>query len=904
MPHLIFRRGLSHSGGLMRDEGDRGAGRTDPPETDPAAPRSAVPSAPPISNGKVLAGRYEVRELVGMGGMGTVYRAFDRELREDVALKILRPDRLGDSASVERFRREARLARKIGHPNVCRVFDLGEVDGHKFMTMEWVPGRSLGSISRGRKLSPARALALFRQIVSGVAAAHELGIVHRDLKPDNVLITLDGRAKVADFGLALFDLAELTTAVGAGTPPYMSPEQLRGVGVGKASDVFSLGIVGFEMFVGSSPFGEGLPMVVASAILRDPPRPFLCDGLPADIHGKLAALLSKALQKDAAERIVDAQVLLQELQGIGELGEDAAGGLPAGDSVATAAGEAALVRASKGAGGGSSSGSGALLTAARSISKGGSGPLRRRWLTAAGLLAGLVGAGLAARALVPPANVSPTPPVLSSSGTAAQVGFGLEAAVLVVDFEDLARDEGWAGLTQTAGEAVRAALRGIPGVRVLRANSPEGAPTWTVHGSVQRIGRDARISARFEAQGKTIGETVDADGSGVRPQEAIELLKDRVVDEARLLLAEHQRRVRAERETQSDNARQRFLDYLASRSRIVDINARRERVDEVLQLDSSYLSAKLERAELTAQAAGQLQDVDAALQEVDAVLKANPGEPRAAIQRCRYRRYRMSFLPRIDDADLEAAESSCRAALLTDPTSGAVLLTLAKLDATRCDLDSAITHLQDALATDRARGAEILPNISTFALQIGKLPQADVYTNQFVALQETEERLGAHALGKRAGMAAARGAYLLRGGVLFRLGRLEEAKTAFENELRHPRSGPFAEQTEAAALYGLQRAGAPNGLTPPLLQRLHDLEAKPRSNELLMSFAAEISKASPRDALTWIERVRGAQSCAALIVKANILGALNDRPAVNRVLADCKPQTRWEEACVARARER
>src|SRR5262249_909984 len=161
--------------------------------------------------------------------------------------------------------------RKITHPSVCRVFDFGEVDGLRYLTMELVEGRTLRALLREGRLGGERALAILEHVAAGLGAAHAQGIVHRDLKPENRIGRPDGRAGVMDSGLARRPVGEGDTSTEvAGTPAYMSPEQLRGEALNLRSDVFSLGILAFELLSGEPPFGRGAPAVVASAILRDP----------------------------------------------------------------------------------------------------------------------------------------------------------------------------------------------------------------------------------------------------------------------------------------------------------------------------------------------------------------------------------------------------------------------------------------------------------------------------------------------------------------------------------------------------------------------------------------------------------------------------------------------------------
>ena len=213
------------------------------------SPPVKTPSHASIDNarfvpGTVLANRYRIVGLLGKGGMGEVYRADDLKLGQPVALKFL-PDRfLSDGATLARFHREVRVARQVSHKNVCRVYDIGELDGHHFLSMEYIKGEELASLLRriGR-LPAAKAIQIARQICAGLAAAHENGVLHRDLKPANIMIDADGNARITDFGLA--GLAEdfHDDEMHAGTPAYMSPEQIEGETVSVRSDIYSLGLV-------------------------------------------------------------------------------------------------------------------------------------------------------------------------------------------------------------------------------------------------------------------------------------------------------------------------------------------------------------------------------------------------------------------------------------------------------------------------------------------------------------------------------------------------------------------------------------------------------------------------------------------------------------------------------------
>ena len=269
--------------------------------TDPQTPR-AIDAA--IAPGTTLGGRYHVRRRLGGGGMGSVWCVHDERTDEDVALKVL-PPRAGDDA-LTRFRREVTLARRIAHPNVCRVFDLGDPGGLHVLTMELIEGESLRArLGRG-PLPWAEARRLIDDLLAGLAAVHAAGVVHRDIKPENILIAADGRAVIVDFGLAWAPRTQIATAPDVGTPQYMAPEQLSGGAVDPRSDVFAAAMVIQEILDGRPPFEGATVALVSSAILRDPPRPLEGKAVPTGVRVAVARVLGRALGRDPATRQADA----------------------------------------------------------------------------------------------------------------------------------------------------------------------------------------------------------------------------------------------------------------------------------------------------------------------------------------------------------------------------------------------------------------------------------------------------------------------------------------------------------------------------------------------------------------------------------------------------------------------
>jgi serine/threonine-protein kinase len=268
---------------------------------------------------QVLANRYELVALLGVGGMGAVYRARDRELADFVALKMLRRELVNVPDMLARFRQEVKLARKVTSPNVARTFDIGEHDGDRFLTMELVEGESLaGLVARERRLPPRRALALAIPIASGLAAAHDVGVVHRDLKPENVLLGRDGSVKVTDFGIATAhaDVAAVRVTQGAiGTPAYMAPEQVTAEPtIDARADVYAFGVMLYEMLTGAMPWNGETVLAVASArLVKPPPDPRV---LRPEIDRPLAELVLSCMAREPRARPANGAAIVSVLRAL------------------------------------------------------------------------------------------------------------------------------------------------------------------------------------------------------------------------------------------------------------------------------------------------------------------------------------------------------------------------------------------------------------------------------------------------------------------------------------------------------------------------------------------------------------------------------------------------------------
>jgi eukaryotic-like serine/threonine-protein kinase len=266
--------------------------------------------------GEKFADRYELTELVGTGGMSSVYKAHDTLLERNVALKILHDHYSGDDEFVERFKREARAVAQLSHPNIVTVIDRGETAGRQFIVFEYIDGENLKELLvRSGRLPVDRALELALQIARGLAFAHEQGLVHRDVKPQNVLLNGDGKAKVTDFGIARSrDVEHGVTQTGTvlGTSNYIAPEQASGQPVDAQTDVYSLGVVLYELLAGDVPFpGENFVSVAMKHVNEPPPN--LLD-VRRDVPLRVAAAVDRALEKDPRQRFPSMDAFGAELE--------------------------------------------------------------------------------------------------------------------------------------------------------------------------------------------------------------------------------------------------------------------------------------------------------------------------------------------------------------------------------------------------------------------------------------------------------------------------------------------------------------------------------------------------------------------------------------------------------------
>src|SRR5467141_4178610 len=272
-------------------------------------------------------GNYRILEKIGAGGQGTVYRAADTKLGRTVVIKVLPPELTVKEANLKRFEREARLASALDHPNICTIFDLNDIEGVHFIAMQYVEGKNVRELVSGRPLDLRSALSIAIQVTDALDAAHSRGIIHRDIKAGNVMVTPSGQVKILDFGLAKLldsegagpggihhtDLTEV--GVPYGTATYAAPEQARGERVDERADIFSTGVLLYEMLTGSWPFQGKTSVDVRHAVLHEDPPP-LSESRPGETPVRLQQILDHALAKDRRHRYQKASDLRDDLRSV------------------------------------------------------------------------------------------------------------------------------------------------------------------------------------------------------------------------------------------------------------------------------------------------------------------------------------------------------------------------------------------------------------------------------------------------------------------------------------------------------------------------------------------------------------------------------------------------------------
>lgn len=326
LPELDPQETLNEAGTLVEDWNVASASKASKPSIG-----FSTSGTGELTPGTVLGGRYEILQLLGRGGMGAVYKAHDQELERTVALKLIRPDLARNPEMVRRFKQELILARQVTHKNVIRIFDLGQADGIKFITMDYVEGHDLRALLKEkRKFPSSEAARIMLQICRALEAAHSEHVIHRDLKPQNVMLDGKGRVYVMDFGIARSVHVPGMTQTGAliGTPEYMSPEQARGESLDQRSDIFSLGVIFYEILTGTKPYPSDTPLATLWKRMEEPVTPPIKfePGLPLALND----IVVKALQIKPENRFASAREMAHQLEiWLGPSAESSAIFLPA-----------------------------------------------------------------------------------------------------------------------------------------------------------------------------------------------------------------------------------------------------------------------------------------------------------------------------------------------------------------------------------------------------------------------------------------------------------------------------------------------------------------------------------------------------------------------------------------------
>jgi len=288
------------------------------PTEEVSAPTETLEAAKEeLTTGSTFAGRYQIIEELGKGGMGKVYKALDKEIDGKVALKLIKPEVAADKNTIKRFRNELKMARDIAHKNVCRMYDLNKEEGSYYITMEYVSGEDLKSfIRRSGQLAVGTTVRIAKEVCEGLSEAHKLGVVHRDLKPSNIMIDKEGNARIMDFGIARSIAGKGITGAGVmiGTPEYMSPEQAELKEVDQRSDIYSLGVILYEMVTGRVPFEGETPLGIAmkhkSEMPKDPKE------INAQVPEDLSRVILRCMEKDKGKRYQSAGEVSSELEKI------------------------------------------------------------------------------------------------------------------------------------------------------------------------------------------------------------------------------------------------------------------------------------------------------------------------------------------------------------------------------------------------------------------------------------------------------------------------------------------------------------------------------------------------------------------------------------------------------------
>jgi len=685
------------------------AGLWPPPESALTDQRAPTPlSLPPKPSdtremvGQVLVERYRLVDRLGAGGMGTVFQARDEELNIDVALKILPEPAALDRAAVDRFRREASLVRSIQHKGVCRVYEYRGDGPTPFFTMELIDGRRLRDVMREDKPTTEEVYELLSQVAEALDAVHANRVVHRDLKPENVLVRRStGEAVLVDFGLAKHSPEQgVSTTDIIGTTRYMSPEQHNGGHLDVRTDVFSFGVMAFELLSGKPPFGSGSDAQVISAVLRDEPARFECGSLLPEVVRGLQSFFDRALAKSPTNRFASAAKMRVALK-------------------KAWAGRIATRARSE------------LSVLPNSVSRAPRDHMMRNgWMfllwIAGGLLFNSQGISAAIERI---STARPTPGQMQPIRSLRKDFLAcdpVKPTVGVLPFKNSSGESKLDSFADDIAISLRERLLRLPNLHIAEpfprktqrdpfanniAESLHGylpelenflplldfgtcPTTWLVDGSVQRSGDKVRLSVEVhDSKNALLVPTIEVDDAKGDSSELFDRAWNILVDDLSRQARLKERNRQAYIGTNNAYAQKNLVDYY----RLVGPNPQptteeleigKKLVNDALALDPDYVPALVEKAyllSLGASSTTRSEGVESGLRDLDRALFLQPDDLHALEMRCSLSREAVEVDEIPNDAAIDSALATCDKALQKDPTSGQVRLTYARLYKRMCD---------------------------------------------------------------------------------------------------------------------------------------------------------------------------------------------------------------------------
>lgn len=828
------------------------------------------PSAPEyvdVGPGHILANRYELQDRLGTGGMGTVFRAWDRTLGTHIALKVLLPSFLNDKRALERFVNEVRLARKIRHPGVCSVHDFGEDGRTRFLTMELVEGRNLRCVVGEDRATIDQTYQYLRQIAQGLAAIHREGVVHRDLKPENVLVDPHGRTVIADFGIAKHAQQESHTVTKPGTPRYMSPEQLRGESIDVRSDIFSFGVMAFELLSGKFPFEGRSDADIASATLRDPPERFEVAGISSAVLHGLQVFLGRALAKEPQNRFPSAVEMSRAF-------DDA---WPRTSSVEAQS-----------------------SPETRTALQGSSPPQvsRRRWFFA---LFGITTALLAMIAVIawrksnanadwrPVLKVEPFPN--ASSGMAADTD---DANLTKLLQSDMASSPIW----RVAHEE----------------HSDPPTPTLVVRSAVHRLGTNLQLVIEIhDGQDGTNVDRIEVDGTVEDTVATTRRARFLLWDALYPIAVQREREWKARDGTRNAQAREKLLEYWRVAGKVPSAEEHEKALlDEAIRFDSKYVPALVERARMLSNGVGVETYAIGnalALQDLETALEVAPGNSDAIVMRCRVLRFAVEIEVNPTDAAIARATAACNEAAKAIPNSARVHWAFAHLYDRQCQDDLSLKEFDRAgiiepyASPDFKLVRHTLEGAVGVALNDRDLIRADVFSQRLVEIEPRWQN----------GHPVVRIPHLLRGGVLLQMGKLKEAKEEFLREIAVAQTPADVEDiaAESAAIRGLMRIAKQSQEPLPdyLSQRLEMFERllfeKTSANRREAKEAAILYQwVDPEAALRFLEQHGAPNSFDDAFRRALFLHEANRDADAQKILEKYPATQEWERNCLKWMKQR